>query len=295
MMSTDFEREIGSSMMPTENPRDFVENSKWIEEYRKRLAILLPKMTEAKKKFLDEAAHIFKISEKELIEKAKELFRENFIREAKQAIQRQEARISKYKKSPEYLKKAEEAAEAILAGELTLGKDSKPEPIDSDFVDILNIFLDIKQDKSRIEKRADQAVDKMSEYDIMRTIRIMLENNASIEELYQAWEKPCGDINALQYEASKRGIPKKLLDIDNSYMGEVYIGFVKSVESGYLIDMNNGKYKITKSLRAFLEFLGANNIPCSLQILRDRLLKFSGDPYKEGTLKKELQRHPSNT
>jgi len=48
MMSTDFEREIGSSMMPNENPSDIVENSKWIKEYRKRLAILLPEMTEAK-------------------------------------------------------------------------------------------------------------------------------------------------------------------------------------------------------------------------------------------------------
>jgi len=161
-------------------------------------------------------------------------------------------------------------------------------------------MLDIKQTKASQQERKDTYLKKIEERDIMFAIKEMvIEQNPAyeneVESRLQAWEEQWGNINKLNNEAQSHGIPKKLLDIDNSYMGEVYIGFVKSVESGYLIDMNNGKYKITKSLRAFLEFLGANNIPYSLQILRDRLLKFSGDPYKEGTLKKELQRHPSNT
>jgi len=295
MMSTDFEREIGSSMMPIENPSDIVENSKWIEEYRKRLAILLPEMTEAKKDFLEYAAKIFEVSQEELYTKAKKYLEESYLKDDNSYIERQEARIERYSKSADYLKQAEEITDALLSKKI-----STYEAVDTDFAEIVSLMLDIKQTKASQQERKDTYLKKIEERDIMFAIKEMvIEQNPAyeneVESRLQAWEEQWGNINKLNNEAQSHGIPKKLLDIDNSYMGEVYIGFVKSVESGYLIDMNNGKYKITKSLRAFLEFLGANNIPYSLQILRDRLLKFSGDPYKEGTLKKELQRHPSNT
>ncbi len=294
-MSTDFEREIGSSMMPIENPSDIVENSKWIEEYRKRLAILLPEMTEAKKDFLEYAAKIFEVSQEELYTKAKKYLEESYLKDDNSYIERQEARIERYSKSADYLKQAEEITDALLSKKI-----STYEAVDTDFAEIVSLMLDIKQTKASQQERKDTYLKKIEERDIMFAIKEMvIEQNPAyeneVESRLQAWEEQWGNINKLNNEAQSHGIPKKLLDIDNSYMGEVYIGFVKSVESGYLIDMNNGKYKITKSLRAFLEFLGANNIPYSLQILRDRLLKFSGDPYKEGTLKKELQRHPSNT
>ena len=294
-MSTDFEREIGSSMMPTENPRDFVENDKWIEGYIKRLAILSPEIEKAKKDFLEYAAKIFEVSQEELSTKAKKYLEESYLKDDNASIERQEARIERYSKSADYLKQAEEITDALLSKKI-----STYEPVDTDFAEIVSLMLDIKQTKASQQERKDTYLKKIEERDIMFAIKEMvIEQNPAyeneVESRLQAWEEQWGNINKLNNEAQSHGIPKKLLDIDNSYMGEVYIGFVKSVESGYLIDMNNGKYKITKSLRAFLEFLGANNIPYSLQILRDRLLKFSGDPYKEETLKKELQRHPSNT
>jgi len=282
-------------MMPTENPRDFVENDKWIEGYKKRLAILSPEIEKAKKDFLEYAAKIFEVSQEELSTKAKKYLEESYLKDDNASIERQEARIERYSKSADYLKQAEEITDALLSKKI-----STYEPVDTDFAEIVSLMLDIKQTKASQQERKDTYLKKIEERDIMFAIKEMvIEQNPAyeneVESRLQAWEEQWGNINKLNNEAQSHGIPKKLLDIDNSYMGEVYIGFVKSVESGYLIDMNNGKYKITKSLRAFLEFLGANNIPYSLQILRDRLLKFSGDPYKEGTLKKELQRHPSNT
>ena len=143
MMSTDFEREIGSSMMPNENPSDIVENSKWIKEYRKRLAILLPEMTEAKKKFLEYAAKIFEVSQEELSTKAKKYLEENYLKYDNAYIKRQEARIERYDKSADYLKQAEEITDALLSKKI-----STYDPIDADFAEIISLMLDIKQMKA---------------------------------------------------------------------------------------------------------------------------------------------------
>lgn len=214
-MSSEFEREIGSSMLPHENPGDLVENDKWIEACKKRLAILRPKTEEAKHEFLEEAARTLKIGQEELIAKAQKQFRDNYIEDDEKAIQREEARIAAYGKPQEYLKKAEETAEAVLAK-----NDAKLDPIDKDFLTILNIFLATKQERISQTKRADEALGAISEYDVMRTIRMMFKNNDSIEELYKAWEKSWGDINALRSEAWRRGIQEELLEIHAIQSGE---------------------------------------------------------------------------
>jgi len=207
-MSSEFEREIGSSMMPHENPGDLVENDKWIEGCKKRLGTLRPKTEKAKHEFLEEATRTLKIGQEELIVKAKKQFRDNYIEEDEARIRREEAKIAAYGKPQEYLKKAEETAEAVLAK-----NGAKLDPIDDDFFDILHILLTTKQDRISQAKRADKALSKISELDIMRTIRMMFENNDSIEGLYKAWEKPWGDINALRSEARRRGIREELLEI----------------------------------------------------------------------------------
>jgi len=207
-MSTEFEREIGSSMMPNENPGDLVENEKWIEACKKRLTILRPETEEAKHEFLEEAARTLKIGQEELITKAKKQFRDNYIEDDEKAIRREETKIAAYGKPQEYLKKAEEAAEALLAE-----NTSSVKPIDNDFPAILSILLITKQTRTSQAKRAEKALSKISEYDIMRTIRMMFENKDSIEELYKAWGKPWGDINALRSEARRRGIREELLEV----------------------------------------------------------------------------------
>ncbi len=207
-MSSEFEREIGSSMIPNENPGDLVENDKWTEGCKKRLGTLRPKTEKAKHEFLEEATRSLKIGQEELIVKAKKQFRDNYIEEDKARIQREEAKIAAYGKPQEYLKKAEGTAEAVLAK-----NGAKLDPIDDDFLDILHILLTTKQDRISQAKRADNALSKMSEYDIMRTIRMMFENSDSIEELYKAWEELWGGINALRSEAQRRGIREELLEI----------------------------------------------------------------------------------
>lgn len=212
MMSTDFEREIGSSMMPIENPSDIVENSKWIEEYRKRLAILLPEMTEAKKDFLEYAAKIFEVSQEELSTKAKKHLEESYLKDDNSYIERQEARIERYSKSADYLKRAEEITDALLSKKI-----STYEEVDTDFAEIVSLMLDIKQTKASQQERKDTYLKKIEERDIMFAIKEMvIEQNPAyeneVESRLQAWEEQWGNINKLNNEAQSRGIAKKLLE-----------------------------------------------------------------------------------
>jgi len=212
MMSTDFEREIGSSMMPIENPRDFVENSKWIEEYRKRLAILLPEMTEAKKDFLEYAAKIFEVSQEELYTKAKKYLEESYLKDDNSYIERQEARIERYSKSADYLKQAEEITDALLSKKI-----STYEAVDTDFAEIVSLMLDIKQTKASQQERKDTYLKKIEERDIMFAIKEMvIEQNPAyeneVESRLQAWEEQWGNINKLNNEAQSHGIAKELLE-----------------------------------------------------------------------------------
>ena len=211
-MSTDFEREIGSSMMPIENPRDFVENSKWIEEYRKRLAILLPEMTEAKKDFLEYAAKIFEVSQEELYTKAKKYLEESYLKDDNSYIERQEARIERYSKSADYLKQAEEITDALLSKKI-----STYEAVDTDFAEIVSLMLDIKQTKASQQERKDTYLKKIEERDIMFAIKEMvIEQNPAyeneVESRLQAWEEQWGNINKLNNEAQSHGIAKELLE-----------------------------------------------------------------------------------
>ncbi len=211
-MSTDFEREIGSSMMPIENPSDIVENSKWIEEYRKRLAILLPEMTEAKKDFLEYAAKIFEVSQEELSTKAKKYLEESYLKDDNSYIKRQEARIERYSKSADYLKRAEEITDALLSKKI-----STYEEVDTDFAEIVSLMLDIKQTKASQQERKDTYLKKIEERDIMFAIKEMvIEQNPAyeneVESRLQAWEEQWGNINKLNNEAQSRGIAKKLLE-----------------------------------------------------------------------------------
>ena len=211
-MSTDFEREIGSSMMPIENPSDIVENSKWIEEYRKRLAILLPEMTEAKKDFLEYAAKIFEVSQEELSTKAKKHLEESYLKDDNSYIEHQEARIERYSKSADYLKQAEEITDALLSKKI-----STYEEVDTDFAEIVSLMLDIKQTKASQQERKDTYLKKIEERDIMFAIKEMvIEQNPAyeneVESRLQAWEEQWGNINKLNNEAQSRGIAKKLLE-----------------------------------------------------------------------------------
>ena len=211
-MSTDFEREIGSSMMPIENPSDIVENSKWIEEYRKRLAILLPEMTEAKKDFLEYAAKIFEVSQEELSTKAKKHLEESYLKDDNSYIEHQEARIERYSKSADYLKRAEEITDALLSKKI-----STYEEVDTDFAEIVSLMLDIKQTKASQQERKDTYLKKIEERDIMFAIKEMvIEQNPAyeneVESRLQAWEEQWGNINKLNNEAQSRGIAKKLLE-----------------------------------------------------------------------------------
>ena len=211
-MSTDFEREIGSSMMPIENPSDIVENSKWIEEYRKRLAILLPEMTEAKKDFLEYAAKIFEVSQEELSTKAKKYLEESYLKDDNSYIKRQEARIERYSKSADYLKRAEEITDALLSKKI-----STYEEVDTDFAEIVSLMLDIKQTKASQQERKDTYLKKIEERDIMFAIKEMvIEQNPGyeneVESRLQAWEEQWGNINKLNNEAQSHGIPKELLE-----------------------------------------------------------------------------------
>jgi len=212
MMSTDFEREIGSSMMPIENPSDIVENSKWIEEYRKRLAILLPEMTEAKKDFLEYAAKIFEVSQEELYTKAKKYLEESYLKDDNSYIERQEARIERYSKSADYLKQAEEITDALLSKKI-----STYEEVDTDFAEIVSLMLDIKQTKASQQERKDTYLKKIEERDIMFAIKEMvIEQNPAyeneVESRLQAWEEQWGNINKLNNEAQSHGIAKELLE-----------------------------------------------------------------------------------
>jgi len=212
MMSTDFEREIGSSMMPIENPSDIVENSKWIEEYRKRLAILLPEMTEAKKDFLEYAAKIFEVSQEELYTKAKKYLEESYLKDDNSYIERQEARIERYSKSADYLKQAEEITDALLSKKI-----STYEAVDTDFAEIVSLMLDIKQTKASQQERKDTYLKKIEERDIMFAIKEMvIEQNPAyeneVESRLQAWEEQWGNINKLNNEAQSHGIAKELLE-----------------------------------------------------------------------------------
>ena len=212
MMSTDFEREIGSSMMPIENPSDIVENSKWIEEYRKRLAILLPEMTEAKKDFLEYAAKIFEVSQEELSTKAKKHLEESYLKDDNSYIERQEARIERYSKSADYLKQAEEITDALLSKKI-----STYEAVDTDFAEIVSLMLDIKQTKASQQERKDTYLKKIEERDIMFAIKEMvIEQNPAyeneVESRLQAWEEQWGNINKLNNEAQSHGIAKELLE-----------------------------------------------------------------------------------
>ena len=211
-MSTDFEREIGSSMMPIENPSDIVENSKWIEEYRKRLAILLPEMTEAKKDFLEYAAKIFEVSQEELYTKAKKYLEESYLKDDNSYIERQEARIERYSKSADYLKQAEEITDALLSKKI-----STYEAVDTDFAEIVSLMLDIKQTKASQQERKDTYLKKIEERDIMFAIKEMvIEQNPAyeneVESRLQAWEEQWGNINKLNNEAQSHGIAKELLE-----------------------------------------------------------------------------------
>ena len=211
-MSTDFEREIGSSMMPIENPSDIVENSKWIEEYRKRLAILLPEMTEAKKDFLEYAAKIFEVSQEELYTKAKKYLEESYLKDDNSYIERQEARIERYSKSADYLKQAEEITDALLSKKI-----STYEEVDTDFAEIVSLMLDIKQTKASQQERKDTYLKKIEERDIMFAIKEMvIEQNPAyeneVESRLQAWEEQWGNINKLNNEAQSHGIAKELLE-----------------------------------------------------------------------------------
>lgn len=224
-MDDEFKREIGSSMVPHENPGNLMKNEKWIEACQKRLAILRPKTEEAKRKFLEEAARTLDIGQKELFEKAKNQFRDNYIEDDEKTIRREEARIAAYGKPQEYLKKVEEAADAFLGESV-----SNVEPIDSDFSVILNILLDVKRARASQAKRADNALSGMSERDIMQTIRMMFENCASIERLYEEWEEPWGDINILRSEARRRGIQEELLETSAIQCGGTDLPYTNLVD-----------------------------------------------------------------
>jgi hypothetical protein len=224
-MDEEFEREIGSSMLPHEDPGNLIENEKWIEACQERLAILRPKMEEAKRKFIKEAARTLDIDQKALLERAKERFLQNYIEDDEKDIRREESKIASYGKPQEYLKKVEEAADAFLEESV-----SNVEPIDSDFSVILNILLDVKRASASQTKRADNALSGMSERDVMQTIRMMFENRDSIERLYEQWEGPWGDINILRSEARKRGIQEELLETRAIRGGETDLPYTNLVD-----------------------------------------------------------------
>lgn len=280
-------------MMTHENPDDFVENDRWIEASQKRLTILRPKMEDAKHKFLEEAARILSIDSKELIKEAKKQFRNNYIREDEEHIRREEAQITTYEKPPEYLKNVEETAEAILAGH-----DIKPDPIDKDFFTVLNIVLTTKQEKASQKARADDAQNVMTEYDIMRTIRMLFENSdsskkTSIEMLYEVWEEFWGNINVIRNEAQRRGIREEQLEVDAIQSGEAdqlqeVAQFRYGMENGYLEPIGNGRYKVITSLHEYFSAL-KTCLPLNTDIFFGKLVKRkSGELYTENTIRREI-------
>jgi hypothetical protein len=277
-------RKFGSSMMPNENPVNLVENDKWIEGCKKRLAILQPETEKAKRMFLENAAYTLKISQEELIVQSKRCFRQNFIDQDKETMQRQKASIIAYKKSEEYLKKAEEIANAIYSKKIF-----KIDPIDNDFVTITNILLTIKQEEATQEERAENALQNMSELDIMQTIRMMFKNENSIEELYKAWEKPWGDINILLSEANKRGIREELLEIIQNDKQDVPPFDSEIMKSCNIRRYGPNDYRVKKSLSDTVDKLRKNREAGVITVSMIRQLrKPDGGKYKEGTLQRTL-------
>jgi hypothetical protein len=207
-MSNDFDRRIGESIEPVENPADLVENAKWIEECKKRLALLLPEIKKAKEAFLNSAAEKTGMSHEELNKVAIKQFREKSIQEAGEWIQHLKTNIDKYSKSHEYIELAKIVADSITAKNFNSFKAP-----DADFDKIVDTFLRIQDEESKKEYYSGQKVNSISELQIMNEIRELTQNNDQIEELYKKWEKLWGDKNSLLYEAKKRGISKQLLKI----------------------------------------------------------------------------------
>jgi len=208
-MSNDFERRIGESIEPVENPADLVENAKWIEEYKKRMAKLLPDIQKAKDAFIEKIAELNKQKPEIVIESAREEFRKKYIQEDNERLQRMEGQLAQYQKSPEYIEQAKHWAEEIMAGRSIESKIP-----DNDFVEIANILLSKMRDMVNQEIRANKAMNSMSDFDLMDTIWTAFSKNEEIEDLYYAWEEAWGDANALRNEAYMKGIPDKLLVIE---------------------------------------------------------------------------------
>jgi len=288
-----FEKKVET--LSAENPKDIVENDIWLKSCKDRIVKLLPETQKAKTEFIDTAARLWKLEPELLLRQVREIFKKNYITEDIKRLLRVKNRLAEYDKSSVYCEKIK-----YLADEILVGSNPEIDPMDDDFIKILNDVVAMKIDLKTKNTRADHAVSEMTEFDIMNTIRLAFSENNEIEELFQKWQKPWGDANTLRYEALKKGISDERLDIkeiehENSPI-HPYDSPIKSeqlvlgLKKGHLRDKGDGTYTVQTSLSLFLGDLKTAKLFRKYTMFNNVLFRENGKPYTIKTLKREIQR-----
>jgi len=210
-MADEFERDIGSSIFPSENYQDLEKNRIWIQEAVKRLQlVILPKLDDAERKFLSATAKEKNMRIHELLKQAEEDCFKMLTEEDNEAIQRQLNSLHYYfKKSEKYWKTVQEYVDNSLAG-----NNQNIEPLDDDFFKIANSLSLAEQQRKSQKERIQKEITKNKDYYIKYQLYLSLSHIDKISRLFTEWKEYWGQKNAIYFTAMKKGISPKILEFE---------------------------------------------------------------------------------